>query len=156
MSIAKFNEWLQVAGFFGIIASLVFVGLEMQQSRQTAIADIYQQRTAMLIQVQTTQFVPEQYQDVRIKDLMNEPLSILEEQLLQYGWLPWFAYWENNHFQYQMGLLSEEQWQSSRNTMRNWVRRPGFEAWWVDERSSQRESFAQAVDEVIEEEKAKQ
>jgi len=33
MDMAKINDWLQVVGFFGIFASLLFVGLEMQQSR---------------------------------------------------------------------------------------------------------------------------
>lgn len=34
------TDWLQILGFGGLIASLVFVGLELRQSREIAIADV--------------------------------------------------------------------------------------------------------------------
>ena len=46
---SKLNDWLQLAASVGVILSLIFVGLEIKQSREIAIADIYQQRTAILI-----------------------------------------------------------------------------------------------------------
>ena len=52
MDSKKLNDWLQVVGVFGVILSLIFVGLEIQQSREIAIADIHQQKAAMAIQVQ--------------------------------------------------------------------------------------------------------
>ena len=33
MDSAKLNDWLQVVGLFGVIASLIFVGLQMKQDR---------------------------------------------------------------------------------------------------------------------------
>ena len=156
MESAKLNDRLQILGMGGIIASLVFVGLELRQSRQLAIADIYQQRTAMVIAVQNNRFSPEQFRDALNKAISGEALTTSETTLLQYSWNPWFSYYENNHFQYEMGLLSEEQWISSRNDMQSYVRLPSFEAWWASERPNWRESFAQVVDEVIAEEKEKQ
>ena len=43
---------VELVGSTAIVASLIFVGLEMRQSRQIAVADIYQQKTALLIEVQ--------------------------------------------------------------------------------------------------------
>ena len=156
MESAKLNDRLQILGMAGIIASLIFVGLELQQSRQIAIADIYQQRTAMVIEVQNNRFSPEQFRDALNKAVSGQALTTSEVTLLNYSWNPWFSYYENNHFQYEMGLLSEEHWISSHNDMRSYVRLPSFEAWWESGRSGWRESFAQVVDEAIAEEKAKQ
>jgi hypothetical protein len=36
----EINDWLQVFGLAGVIISLVFVGWEIKQSRDIAIADI--------------------------------------------------------------------------------------------------------------------
>ena len=154
MDWAKFNDWLQVAGFTGVIASLIFVGLEMQQSRQIAIADIYQQRAALVIQVQTSMFSPEQHREAYDTQAADGPLTASEKDLLQFAQNPWFSYWENNHFQYQVGLLSEEQWFASRNSMRHRMQEPIYREWWETERLEWRESFAQAVDEVVAEARA--
>ncbi len=42
---SKINEWLQVVGMFGVIASLIFVGLQMKQTQQIALSSIYQGRS---------------------------------------------------------------------------------------------------------------
>ena len=39
MSISRIREWLEIAGLMGVVASLVFVGLEVRQSRQIAYMD---------------------------------------------------------------------------------------------------------------------
>ena len=51
--------------------------------------------------------------------------------------------------QYEMGLLSEEQFLSSRNALRAVVARPEVQAWWQTERLEMRKSFAKVVDEAI-------
>ena len=48
-----------------------------------------------------------------------------------------------------MGLLSDEQWLSSRNSLRDVVQLPVFQEWWTVQRNAWRESFAQEVDELI-------
>ncbi len=149
MDANKLSRWLQILGLAGLIASLLFVGLELRQSREIAIADIYQQRAALVIQVQTSMFSPEQYREAYDAQAVDEPLTASEKSLLQFAQNPWFSYWENNHFQYQVGLLSEEQWIASRNSMWHRMQEPIYREWWETERLEWRESFAQTVDEVV-------
>ena len=49
MSMKKisFDVWIQLLGMFSIVASLVFVGLEMRQSQRIAIAGQQQARSAL-------------------------------------------------------------------------------------------------------------
>ena len=42
--LVKFREWLEVVGLFSVVLSLVFVGLQMKQSQDIAIASQYQAR----------------------------------------------------------------------------------------------------------------
>ena len=155
MDADKLQDWLQVIGLFGVIASLVFVGLQMKQDRDIAIADIYQQRAALVIQVQTSMMDDDRFADAWSKVTANESLDQGDRARLDFWNNPWLSYYENNHFQYQLGLLSAEQWFSSRNAMRTLVRRESFESWWAVNRSSWRESFAQEVDDLMADEAAK-
>jgi hypothetical protein len=44
MDSAKLNDWLQVVGIFALVASLIFVGMQMRQAQRIAVADSYQQQ----------------------------------------------------------------------------------------------------------------
>jgi hypothetical protein len=44
MASQKFNDSVQILGMVGIIGSLVFVGLQLKQSQEIAIASQYQAR----------------------------------------------------------------------------------------------------------------
>ena len=40
----KINDWLQIVGMVGIIGSLIFVGLQLKQSQDIAVAGQNQER----------------------------------------------------------------------------------------------------------------
>lgn len=143
------SDWLQLLGFGGLIASLVFVGLELRQSREIAIADVYQQRAAMLIDVHSITLSSELLYDMYNRLQAGEPLNAGDQILLSTALTPIFTYWENNHFQYEMGLLSEEQWLSSRNALKAMVQKPEVRAWWQTERKEMRKTFTDVVDAVM-------
>jgi hypothetical protein len=46
---AKLNDWLQVVGFFAVVASLVFVGLEMRQAQEISVSQAYQSRVTAVV-----------------------------------------------------------------------------------------------------------
>ena len=152
MDSARINDWAQVLGLFGIVGSLIFVGLEVQQSRQIAVADVYQQRSALAMQLQTSVLANEPLLVAFGKGISGEPLTGLEERYLYFNNTPWLTYWENIHFQYEIGLLSEEQWLASRESIRTWTDWHDSLDYWANSRSQWRESFAEAIDEIIEEE----
>ena len=151
----KKTEWkgiAELAGIASIVASLVFVGLELRQSHRVALAEVYQARSSMAIEVQSAYAQSERLQDAVAKMISGEPLTPKEEVLVTRSWNPWLTYFENNHFQYEIGMLSEEQWTSTRNTMRTWARMPLFQEWWMDQKADWRQSFVMQMDAVIEEE----
>ncbi len=155
MNSSKLNDWLQIFASVGVILSLIFVGFQIQQSREIAIADIYQQRTALLLQQIAFSTPPEEVLQALNKEWADESLSRSDEWVLYMSTASRLAYWENNHFQYQLGLLSEEQWEASRNAIRDVSTNPRFLKTWELEHDIVRKSFAEAVDEILREESDK-
>ena len=151
----QLQNWLQIAGLGGVILSLIFVGLEIQQSRQIAIADIYQQRTALVMHAQTSNFSPELFIEARRKREAGEELDSSDEVILETAMDVWVSYHENNHFQNQMGLLPDEHWETGRNHLRQLMRLERNRAWWEEHRDVYRDSFAAEVDQIIREEPAR-
>ena len=44
MDPTKLKDWIEVVGIFALVASLVFVGMQMKQTQDIAIAEQYQAR----------------------------------------------------------------------------------------------------------------
>lgn len=149
MQSSKLNDWIQIAALIGVILSLVFVGFEIRLSRQVAIADVFQQKTALAVQVQHGGMSAERYTVAIEKMLAEQPLTPHEKSMLQFYQNPWFQYWENVHFQHEIGLLSEAAWQGSRNSIRSRLRNPIYQEWWKTQRTYWREPFAIEVDGIL-------
>ena len=48
MNTAKLHDWLQVVGIFAVVASLIFVGLQMRQDRNIAFVDSMVSRSEVI------------------------------------------------------------------------------------------------------------
>jgi hypothetical protein len=149
MDSGKLNDWLQVVGMFGVIASLIFVGLQMQQTRDIAVSEAYQLRaSAEADGIMAAAGIPHYVSGTaklfagRIEELTPE-----ERVALSYGFGSQMTNWENDHFQYQSGYLSEEHWAKTLDNMKCDFALPfhqeHIEGW------SYRKSFLDVVDQVI-------
>ena len=156
----KSFEWKHIVdslGTLAIVGSLIFVGFEIKQSRDIAIADVYQQQAALLIDVQTSQMLPELFVEASRERIEGEELSDHEVRMLRLGHLPWLTYYENIHFQHEKGMISEELWESIKVDIRNRVNGESyFVEMWEMVRHSWRRSFAEEVDQIIREETGNQ
>ena len=112
------QDLIQLLGMVGIIGSLVFVGLEMRQSQTIAIAGQQQERAAMFIQRYAT-FIEAglNYYEVTInKDL--DSLSAEEAGARKNNvFINWTIY-ENDFYQYQAGLMTEQNWLANSENIR--------------------------------------
>ena len=112
MESAKLNDWLQILGMIGVIASLIFVGLELRQSREIAISQAYQLRAesevAMIMEASSISAF--QTGRPKLDAGLIEELTEEEQVALDYHYGALFTLWENDYFQYQQGYLSDEHW----------------------------------------------
>ena len=127
MDSAKLNEWIQVIGIFALVASLIFVGFQMQQTHKIALADQYQSRAQTTID----------YLLVRMQSDYGNP-----RYPAQIRWL----LMDNNHFQYQQGFLTNETWQGYANFIRDLYARCQDRLVFEDRKSLRRASFVEFVE----------
>lgn len=170
MDSAKINDWLQVVGLFGVIASLIFVGLQMQQDRKIALVSIYQARATASAEANHSIAANE---DV-LRSIIKERFSFKPEDLVPEGagGMPktaqpltalelmsrifaeratWYNY-DNSHFQYQEGYLPESHWIRTRMMIRDSLQRGGIARWMFDQTDEfQRPEFRDEILAIIRE-----
>jgi hypothetical protein len=119
MTLAKLNDWMQVMGILAIVASLIFVGLQMRQDQAIAIAGQYQDRYASAMEFfLTREQSPRQVKRMgrRIMGQWGLPKGYGENiTAAEFG--SDFLYdrtiiliFDNLHYQHEMGLMSETAW----------------------------------------------
>jgi hypothetical protein len=123
----RVNIWLQIAGMIGIIASLIFVGLQLKQSQDIAIAGQYAERASESTEnwrfvaehpvllsnigrehrehLKGTNYYDDEYTDQQIGVLYAHARNVI-------------ASWDNNYYQYVSGFMTEEAWSMYANRVR--------------------------------------
>ena len=126
MNKIELNDWLQILGMFGVIASLIFVGLQMRQSQQIALAGQVQARAEMLTN-RSLALMEGEVEAVysALRDAQNNefqaPVSELSERVNfqisnQLAWS--VGIMTNTFYQYNAGFLSEEQYATFQRRLR--------------------------------------
>ena len=138
MADKSWKDIAELVGIAAIVASLIFVGLQMRQSHEIALSEAHQQRAAMTSEA----FLALSENDRALSALLvavpsytsEVPDGIEPEEYIafQYWLLGMMVTTENAHFQYQAGFLSEESWLRSRNGLKHQLRinalaLPGFQ-----------------------------
>lgn len=114
----KFEQWKDIgelAGLAAIIASLIFVGMQLKQSQDIALATQYQARAeatmALAIahmEANTTPRIPQ------LRKHVSESISAVD--INSYLWL-WIQM-DNHYYQYKKGFLDEASWQAQLRNMK--------------------------------------
>ena len=103
MESAKLNDWMQVVGIFAVVASLVFVGMEMRQSQKIALSAAYQARSDSSMNLRIATFESQTLQSAMAKTIIQkmsiDQLAPEELIVLRGRWHAQLVYLENVHYQ---------------------------------------------------------
>ena len=110
------DVWIQLIGMFSIVVSLLFVGLQMQQSQTIALASQQQARTEVLVDI----IGGFDEGDKSFVDLISgivdgsyvDDSNVVRDAI----WQIWMLY-ENDFLQYKLGLMDNEVWEAKLNAM---------------------------------------
>ena len=151
MDSEKLNDWLQVIGLFGVIASLIFVGLQMKQEQEIAMSAAYQARTEHITSIIGQYYIDPVFRSGMIKADAErfDELTADEIEVIRSFVFSIFAFYENIHFQYLNEVIDDEHWTKSRSGLKNVLREGGTRLIFENERSGWRESFRVFVRELI-------
>jgi len=108
----SFDTWLQLLGMLSVLAGLVFVGLEMRQSQQIALAAQQQARTEIFTGIvnSVNESSEVSLYQILVKARDNEPLTASEKKITENYALQTIWVFENDFIQYQAGLIDENVW----------------------------------------------
>ena len=109
--------WVQLLGMFGVIASLIFVGLEMRQSQRIALVSQMQARSytasneAYAFTEANLDWFSSKFGIPPDSQLTTEQKAARNSENVS-----WFIY-EADYFQYSQGLMTESVWQAKLRAM---------------------------------------
>ena len=118
MKKVSLDVWIQLIGMLSVLAGLLFVGLEMRQSQQIALAAQQQERASLVTEIIGT--FSETSPPISFLDFIDENLDLSNPDIRAvaetYVYRIWMVY-ENDYLQYSLGLMDEGIWQSKLRVM---------------------------------------
>ena len=142
MKKVSIDVWIQLIGMLGIFGGLVFVGLEMRQSQQFALAA---QQTARM-QVWTDMVNAFTESQINYPEAIGDfnPESNIAHAAL---WI-----FENDYIQYNLGLMDENIWQAKMNPLRRTYNNCVGRQVYVQRKSSLDARLVDLIDSLLDEE----
>ena len=126
MKTRKLEDWLQIIALFGVVGSWFFVGLQMKQDREIALSEIWQARTAVLIENLSTSASNEILLSALAKSAsgrLAEITPVEKEAGRLYIWAILYM-WENSYHQYTLGFVPDEHWMRVRGGIKATLQDP--------------------------------
>jgi len=119
MDSAKLNDWMQVVGIFAVVVSLLFVGFQLKQSQDIAIAGQNQERQSVALDyyaslIQIDEIVD--YYGVQHREHLDANINVdnrRSDRLIGLSYIRSrmrLSIYDNNHFQFQSGFMTVESW----------------------------------------------
>ena len=150
MKIVNWKDIAELIGIAAIVASLVFVGLQMKQSDKIALSEIYQARTTAVVEWNTS--------------LASNPLALsafeksatghvnditpIEARSGQSIVIAAMFFFENSQYQHTLGFLPDEHWERARLSLKNTMRDPFWRASILSQKPNLRTSFVAVLNEI--------
>jgi hypothetical protein len=131
VSLQDASDLAQVVGVLAVMASLVFVGMEVRQNSAITRAQVHQQLSDTFTSYLET--LASHAGIVAAGTDSKAGLSrMTDDELLQFSFLMagLFKIWENAFYQYKSGFLDERAWRSNVTWMLAWFHLPGVQTWW--------------------------
>ena len=138
---------IEIVGIVAIVASLIFVGLQMRQTHEIALVTLMQMRSDAGRELAAAQIGSEPLLAIEAKVQAGEELSHYEEMTRSLLPFLFFNQFENSHFLYLNGYITEEQWQSDLTAIEHYTKvQPGYAEYWVEHKHIFRESYVKEID----------
>ena len=119
MKKVSLDVWVQLVGLLSVVAGLVFVGFEMRQSQQIALASQQQERASLVTEIIGT--FAEVDPPISMLDYLDGNIDFSDPDtravVENFIYRMWMVY-ENDYLQYDLGLINEEIWQAKLTSMR--------------------------------------
>ncbi len=132
MTLQDLSLLAQIVGGAAVLASLIFVGIEVRLNSAITRAQVHQQLSDTFTAYLET--LAGHANIVAVGTSSKAGLAkMTDDELLRFSFLMagLFKIWENAFHQYKNGFLDERAWQSNVQWMLTWYHLPGVGIWWL-------------------------
>ena len=164
----KFNwrDLTEIIGFVAIVGSLIFVGMQLMQSQEIAIASQYQERASTAVDYYSAQMQNELataekgaaiISDARAGKASPALTSLVEDRSPEsvgmwfYENRIFFVMLDNFHYQYSAGFMEDESWDAFRRQLREELSGESTKAYYQNYGIELRTSFENLCNEILKE-----
>jgi len=168
----RFNwrDFTEIFGIIAIVGSLIFVGLQLNQSQEIAIASQYQERAAAAVEYNGSQMhnaraIAEKGAEIIAFAATGEASPALKAFVEDrspesvgmwfYENRVFFTMLDNFHYQYSAGFMEEESWNAFKQQLRKQLVKESIAAYYENYGLSLRASFEALCDQILQEVKLK-
>jgi hypothetical protein len=142
----NWKDLAELIGIAAIVASLIFVGMQMRQTHEIALATLYQMRSDATRELRTASLDPSRMHELLLYRSADAELS--EGDLRSYGlWLgTLLSHFENSHYLFSLGFLPAEHWEGNKRQIVAFLEEPRASSWWNENKEIFRASFVAEVE----------
>jgi len=148
MTLSDLGNISEFVGAIGVVASLIYVGLEVRRNTKALRAQA--QETVVSGYMQSINMISE-HADVMAKCFRSSYEEFRAypegEKTIFFGVVfGFFKHFEQIHAQYRRGLIDDQEWDSWSEHIRMQFHQPGPQWWWTMRRTSFVESFREYLE----------
>ena len=126
MSSPRFTEWLAITANLAVLAGIIVIVLELQQTQEAMLANSSTLRAQMMSENNSI-LIDNYFLESQAKLAAGETLTEEEMRGAREFLLRLLRHMENMHYQNQLGLVDAEAWESATRAMRNSRNTPIFD-----------------------------
>ena len=153
MNTTNWRETAELIGIAAIVASLVFVGLQMKQTHEIAYSSVYQSRAnaSSEVSMSLASNAPALSGWRKFDDGQGDQATLEEIEAGVLAQISLIFLWENSLFQYERGYIPIEHWDSVREDIKSALENPLRRSVLEARMNTMRPTFRQAIVELIDE-----
>jgi hypothetical protein len=114
MKVADWKDVAELVGIAAIVASLLFVGLQLKQSHEIALAIQFQARAEATQNLHLTAIEADWLPVRPLRNRISNDMSARDINVFLWLWIQY----DNHYYQYQAGFLDESSWQAQFQNVR--------------------------------------
>ncbi len=150
MNAEKTRFIVEIIGIAAIVASLIFVGLQMRQTHEIALVTLMQMRSDAARELASAQIGSEPLLQIDAKVQAGEELTSYETLTRSLQPFLFFNQFENSHFLLEQGYITEERWESDLEAIVIFLDRyPTYAEYWAEWKVIFRDSYVAEVEQAI-------
>jgi hypothetical protein len=143
----KLNRWLTLVANIGVIAGIIFLGVEIRQNSSMIRAQTRTQLAEEVTELFSVNMNDKDYADVLMRGNNLGELSAVEQYQYFRHRNAWLHYWNNVAYQYRMGMYDEAEFALQMSAIRSDMETfPGLKLHWCENRSRASQGLIEALE----------